>query len=356
MPLEIINISKSFGSRQILNNISLSINDNEFVVFLGPSGCGKTTLLRIIAGLEKENEGQILFNEKVINNLEPKDRSIGMVFQNYALYPHLSVFENIAFPLKVNKLKKVEIEKKVKEIADFIGLSDYLNHKPKQLSGGQKQRVALGRAISRNPKIFLFDEPLSNLDAILRSSMRFELYQLHKQLKTISIYVTHDQVEAMTMGDRIVVLNDGVIQQIATPKEIYERPANKFVASFIGNPQINFLRGYFDKNKKTINLGNVEFQIDSEIDTNQEVTLGIRPEKINFEDNQNDKINLGESVIKSIDYLGNESIIHCKYNNETITVLTSISNSEILKPNKKINLYTSKSSILVFDNNDNLIG
>lgn len=354
MPLEIKNISKSFNEKSILKDLSLLIYDNEFVVFLGPSGCGKTTLLRIIAGLEKQDTGEIYFNNELISNREPKDRSIGMVFQNYALYPHLTVYENIAFPLKVNRINKVEIDKIVKDIADFIGLTEYLNHKPKQLSGGQKQRVALGRAISRNPKIFLFDEPLSNLDAKLRSTMRFELYQLHKKLDTISIYVTHDQVEAMTMGDRIVVMNDGIIQQVDTPKEIYEKPANRFVASFIGNPQINFFDAVYDSSQKTINLRKEAISYVLDFDRNVNVTLGIRPENIVFNYQNEDFTKLGEVRIHSIEYLGNESIIYFEYENEIRTLLTKDNNE--IKIGEKYTIYTKKNNILIFDENNKLIG
>lgn len=354
MPLEIKNISKSFNNRKILNDISLFILDNEFIVFLGPSGCGKTTLLRIIAGLEKEDSGEINYNGVTINKLEPKDRQIGMVFQNYALYPHLTVFDNIAFPLKVNKISKKDIHKKVVEIADFIGLSEYLHHKPKQLSGGQKQRVALGRAISRNPKIFLFDEPLSNLDAKLRSTMRFELYQLHKKLNTTSIYVTHDQVEAMTMGDRIVVMNDAAIQQVATPKEIYEKPANRFVASFIGNPQINFFDGAYDHSEKTIKLGQITIPYSLNFNQDINVTLGIRPENIFFDTHKNSCINLGFAKIHSIEYLGNESIIYFEYDGE---IKTSLSKEKInLKIGEKYSISTFEKNILIFDENNQLIG
>lgn len=354
MPLEIKNISKSFNNRKILNDISLSILDNEFIVFLGPSGCGKTTLLRIIAGLEKEDSGEINYSGITINKMEPKDRQIGMVFQNYALYPHLTVFDNIAFPLIVNKISKNEINKKVVEIANFIGLSEYLNHKPKQLSGGQKQRVALGRAISRNPKIFLFDEPLSNLDAKLRSTMRFELYQLHRKLNTTSIYVTHDQVEAMTMGDRIVVMNDASIQQVATPKEIYEKPANRFVASFIGNPQINFFDGAYDHSEKTIKLGQITIPCSLNFNQDINITLGIRPENIFFDTHNNNCINLGFAKIHSIEYLGNESIIHFEYDGEIKTSLSKENNN--LKIGEKYSISTFEKNILIFDENNKLIG
>lgn len=354
MPLEIINISKSFNNRQILKNISLNIQDNEFIVFLGPSGCGKTTLLRIIAGLEKADSGEIRFKGAILSDLEPKDRRIGMVFQNYALYPHLTVYENIAFPLKVNKVGRNEIDRKVKEIAQFIGLTEYLNHKPKQLSGGQKQRVALGRAISRNPEIFLFDEPLSNLDAKLRSTMRFELYQLHKKLKTTSIYVTHDQVEAMTMGDRIVVLNNGEIQQIGTPVEIYERPANTYVASFIGNPQINFFDGIYDENNFVVQLNQVDIKINLNLKHQQKVTLGVRPENIILSPDTLDMVYLGNAVIQSIEYLGNESIVNFEYNGEFKTSLISGIKPYSIGTTYKV--YTSKSKILIFDHNNQLIG
>jgi len=354
MPLEIKNISKSFNNQRILKNITLTIFDNEFIVFLGPSGCGKTTLLRIIAGLEKADSGEIWFNNTLLSNLEPKDRSIGMVFQNYALYPHLTVYDNIAFPLKVNKIGKKEIDKKVREIAQFIGLTEYLHHKPKQLSGGQKQRVALGRAISRNPKIFLFDEPLSNLDAKLRSTMRFELYQLHKQLNTTSIYVTHDQVEAMTMGDRIVVINNGEIQQIGTPMEIYERPANTYVASFIGNPQINLFKGSYNYNKSVVELNQVAIELNLNLINQQQVTLGIRPENIILSEDELDLIYLGSAVIQSIEYLGNESVVNFEYDGELKSSL--ISSKKSYNIGKTYKVYTTKSKLLIFDINNQLIG
>ncbi len=232
------NICKSYSNGyNAVKNVNIDIQDKEFVVLVGPSGCGKSTTLRMIAGLEEISSGELHIGERLVNDVDPKDRDIAMVFQNYALYPHLSVYDNMAFALKLRKMPKDEIDKKVKEAARILDLEKVLDRKPKALSGGQRQRVALGRAIVRNPQVFLMDEPLSNLDAKLRTSMRTEISKLHKSLGTTFIYVTHDQVEAMTMADRIVVMKDGVVQQIATPQEIYDHPANMFVAGFIGAPQ-----------------------------------------------------------------------------------------------------------------------
>jgi multiple sugar transport system ATP-binding protein len=362
--LRLEHICKSFTKDKfILNDISLSIDEGEFVVFLGPSGCGKTTLLRIIAGLEKEDKGKIYFDDVEINNFEPKDRNIGMVFQNYALYPHLSVYDNIAFPLKINGIKKAQIEQRVKEISEFIGLSEFLQYKPKQLSGGQKQRVALGRAISRNPKLFLFDEPLSNLDAKLRAQMRTELYKLHRELKTTSIYVTHDQVEAMTMADKIVVLNNGTIQQIGTPSEVYKKPANLFVASFIGNPQINLFDVEISINDNhyvcnVLNQNDADFSFifpnNFQIEIYRLITqIGIRPESIYFEKNDVFQIKFGRFKIFSIEYMGNESIV----NFETSDGIKSfrVTNKLQFKENEMVDLYINQNDILFFDNNGNKV-
>ncbi len=239
--LDLLSISKSFGAAKVLHDISLAINDKEFVVFVGPSGCGKSTLLRIIAGLEEATSGQIMIGGDDVSNAHPVDRGISMVFQSYALYPHLSVYENIAFPLRVQKLSQQDMDTRVQRAADILQLTDKLQLKPGQLSGGQRQRVAIGRSIVRNPKIFLFDEPLSNLDAALRGDMRVELSQLHRSLDATMVYVTHDQVEAMTMADRIVVLNAGRVEQFGTPMELYHHPKTKFVASFIGQPNMNLV-------------------------------------------------------------------------------------------------------------------
>lgn len=236
-------VRKIYDKKVVIDNIDLEIKDKEFIVLVGASGCGKSTILRMIAGLEDITDGEILIGDKKVNNIHPKDRDIAFVFQSYALYPHMTVRENIAFGLKMRKGPKDEIEKKVLEAAKILDLTEYLDRKPKQLSGGQRQRVALGRAIVRNPKVFLMDEPLSNLDAKLRVQMRAEIKKLHEKLQTTFIYVTHDQTEALTMGDRIVVLDKGVIQQVDSPEEIYNNPQNMFVAGFVGSPQMNFIAG-----------------------------------------------------------------------------------------------------------------
>src|SRR5437016_5235591 len=233
-------LNKKYDEVHAVKNVNLDIRDKEFVVLVGPSGCGKTTTLRMVAGLESITSGQILIDEKVVNELAPMDRDIAMVFQNYALYPHMSVYDNMAFGLKMRKFDRPEIARRVREAAEILGIQDYLRRKPRQLSGGQRQRVALGRAIVRHPQVFLFDEPLSNLDAKLRVQMRVELKKLHNRLGTTAIYVTHDQVEAMTLGDRVVVMKDGFVQQVGEPLELYNQPANRFVAGVIGLPAMNF--------------------------------------------------------------------------------------------------------------------
>lgn len=258
------NVTKIYENKnKVIDNISLEIKDKEFIVLVGASGCGKSTLLRMIAGLEDISEGEIYIGDKKVNDVHPKDRDIAFVFQSYALYPHMTVRENIAFGLKMRKIDKATIEKKVQEAADILDLGPYLDRKPKQLSGGQRQRVALGRAIVRNPKVFLMDEPLSNLDAKLRVQMRSEIKKLHERLQTTFIYVTHDQTEALTMGDRIVVLDKGIIQQVDSPEEIYNNPSNTFVAGFVGSPQMNFINGK-----------------DIPFETPQNAIVGIRPEKM----------------------------------------------------------------------------
>ena len=278
----------------VVQDFQLEIKDKEFIVFVGPSGCGKSTTLRMIAGLEDISEGEIYIGDQLVNKLPPKDRDISMVFQNYALYPNLSVYENIAFGLRMRKLPKHEIDLAVKNASRILEIEPYLNRKPKELSGGQRQRVALGRAIVRDPKLFLMDEPLSNLDAKLRVTMRMEITKLHKKLGTTFIFVTHDQVEAMTMADRIVVMKGGIIQQCDTPEAVYSKPSNTFVASFIGSPQINFINGRIQENPQ----GRLEFhtnrfhlKINEAIEdilrknnqVNKSVILGIRPENVKLE-------------------------------------------------------------------------
>ncbi len=269
------NVTKIYDKNVVINNINLEVKDKEFVVLVGASGCGKSTILRMIAGLEEITSGEIFIGDKRVNDIPPKDRDIAFVFQSYALYPHMTVRENIAFGLKMRKVDKKIIEQKVIEAAEILDLTDYLDRRPKQLSGGQRQRVALGRAIVRNPKVFLMDEPLSNLDAKLRVQMRSEIKKLHEKLQTTFIYVTHDQTEALTMGDRIVVLDKGIIQQVDTPEEIYNNPANTFVAGFIGSPQMNFIEGkalgldesilYGVRPEKMINNGNIKKTVNVEI-------------------------------------------------------------------------------------------
>ena len=241
--VEIVDVRKSYGDQAVIHGVSIPIANGEFVALVGPSGCGKSTLLRMIAGLEEITGGDVKIGDKVVNGLPPKDRDIAMVFQNYALYPHKTVAENMGFALKLRKTPKAEVDTRVKRAAEILDLMPYLNRYPRQLSGGQRQRVAMGRAIVRAPQVFLFDEPLSNLDAKLRVQMRAEIKELHQRLKTTTVYVTHDQVEAMTMADRIVVLHDGIVEQIGTPLELYDRPNNLFVAGFIGSPAMNMFKG-----------------------------------------------------------------------------------------------------------------
>ena len=303
-----------------LEDVNITINDGEFVVLVGPSGCGKTTLLRMVAGLEDITEGEISIGDKTVNDVAPKDRDIAMVFQNYALYPHMSVFDNMAFSLKLRKLPKDEIDQKVKDAAKTLEISELLERKPKALSGGQRQRVAMGRAIVRNPQAFLMDEPLSNLDAKLRVQMRAELGQLHTQLQTTTLYVTHDQVEAMTMGDRVAVIRKGELQQIDTPREIYLNPKNIFVAGFIGSPSMNFVYANVDVNKSSVKLNFGNDQIDYKGDKleklktfeNKEIVMGIRPEA--FEDgNYANTSEYSESIkvsVSLLEQLGSDSYIH----------------------------------------------
>src|ERR1700760_1566306 len=252
--VDVVNARKAYGGVEVIHGVSLSIADGEFVTLVGPSGCGKSTLLRMIAGLESITDGKIKIGPRVVNNLPPRDRDIAMVFQNYALYPHKTVEQNMSFGLKLRNTPKDDIQTRVKRAADILHVAPYLSRYPRQLSGGQRQRVAMGRAIVRDPQVFLFDDPLSNLDAQLRVQMRAEIKELHQRLKTTTIYVTHDQIEAMTMADRIVVLHDGIIEQIGAPLELYDRPQNLFVAGFIGSPAMNFLRGSIRAN------GKLEFQ------------------------------------------------------------------------------------------------
>ncbi|MEQ1899431.1 MAG: sn-glycerol-3-phosphate ABC transporter ATP-binding protein UgpC [Devosia sp.] len=285
--VSIRNVRKNYGNIEVLHGVSVDIADGEFVILVGPSGCGKSTLLRMIAGLEEITSGDIDIGGRVVNNLAPKDRDIAMVFQSYALYPHMTVEQNMGFSLKLQRVNKDETRKRVANAASILGLEPYLKRYPRHLSGGQRQRVAMGRAIVRNPAVFLFDEPLSNLDAKLRVQMRSEIKQNHQRLKTTTVYVTHDQIEAMTMADRIVVMHDGVIEQIGTPLELYDRPANLFVAGFIGSPAMNMIGGKLDGDQFVAADG-TRIPLGSIIPSNsmgRAVTLGVRPEHLSLDPN-----------------------------------------------------------------------
>lgn len=309
--INIVKCDKTFGSAKILKGIDLQISSGEFLVLVGPSGCGKSTLLRTIAGLEKLDSGSISVGGKEINNVEPQNRDIAMVFQSYALYPHMNVAENMGFSLKLQRISDAEISHRVKEISDLLQISHLLNRKPKELSGGQRQRVALGRALTRKTPVILFDEPLSNLDAHLRSQMRVEIKRLHQTLKSTMIYVTHDQMEATTMGDRIAVLRDGVVEQIGTPTEIYHHPKNMFIASFIGSPEMNFLEGGILKKLPW-----------PEVATKEQV-LGVRPESIkivNGDLNSNEVI-LGDYHIELSENLGGQQMLHGTIDGQSVRLL-----------------------------------
>lgn len=305
------NVKKSYDNKQYsVKDFNLEIEDGEFIILVGPSGCGKTTTLRMIAGLENITEGEIFIDGKKINDVSPKDRDLAMVFQNYALYPHKTVYDNMASPLKLRKMDKQTIDKKVRDAAKMLEISEYLDRKPAKLSGGQKQRVALGRCIVRSPKAFLMDEPLSNLDAKLRVQMRAEIINLQRTLNKTFIYVTHDQVEAMTMGDKIVVMNDGYIQQADTAAELYNNPVNKFVASFIGSPSMNFLE-FMDGN---ISLNGSNFSVDC----HKGIYMGVRPEHIDLVEGK-DSVSF-EARVDSIEPLGAENYINIHLNDKHAVV------------------------------------
>ena len=321
------NVDKERGRKKAIDNISFTVHDKEFMVIVGPSGCGKSTLLRMIAGLEEISEGTLSIDGKRINDLGPRDRDIAMVFQNYALYPHMTVYDNMAFGLKLKKFKKTEIKERVMQTAKLLEIEDELYRKPKTLSGGQRQRVAIGRAIIRRPKVFLFDEPLSNLDAKLRSQMRIELQKLHREINATMIYVTHDQTEAMTLGNRIAVLNKGNLMQLDTPLQLYKNPNNRFVAGFIGSPTMNFIKGILKKEGDhffieaspgcKILLGSA---IPSSLQSNvgNELEIGIRPENIIISDNE--IAGTGQNILEVAAYenMGNEQLIYLALNNQTL--------------------------------------
>jgi len=308
--VKINEIRKSYGTVEILHGLNIDIADGEFLALVGPSGCGKSTLLRMIAGLEPINSGTIAIGDRVVNNLPPSERDIAMVFQTYALYPHKSVAENMGFALKVAKVDKSEIDRRVKEAAEILSLTEYLDRRPRHLSGGQRQRVAMGRAIVRDPQVFLFDEPLSNLDAKLRIQMRTEIKELHQRLKTTTVFVTHDQIEAMTLADRIVVMQGGIIEQIGTPLELYDNPANKFVATFIGAPSMNLLAAEISDGKTSI--GDLTF--DGPSGTGK-VTLGIRPEHLILSD---DGLPM---QVKVVEPTGAETMVFLRYEGQNVTAI-----------------------------------
>ena len=329
------NIKKTYEDGvTVIDNLNLEIKDKEFIILVGPSGCGKSTTLRMIAGLEEISEGELLIGDKIVNNVSPKDRDIAMVFQSYALYPHMSVYKNMAFGLLNRKVPKNEIDKKVKAAAKILDIEEYLNRKPRALSGGQRQRVALGRAMVREPAVFLLDEPLSNLDAKLRTEMRSRISMLHKELKTTFVYVTHDQTEAMTMGDRIVVMRDGIIQQFDTPQNLYNHPKNIFVAGFIGSPQMNFIDSVIKKKNNSYYAEFLDYSIklpermykNLKNYENKEIILGIRPENISISPNEVEntiKIHVDIAEMTGADYflygqLGDKKVIANVSSNQNI--------------------------------------
>jgi multiple sugar transport system ATP-binding protein len=345
------NVSKFFSkNKPVVQNINIEILDREFVVLVGPSGCGKSTTLRLIAGLEELTSGEIFIDGRIVNNLSPKDRDIAMVFQNYALYPHMTVYENIAFGMKLKNLPKDEIKERVNNAAKTLELEEYLDRKPKALSGGQRQRVALGRAIVRNPKVFLFDEPLSNLDAKLRVQMRAEIIKLHKRLNTTMIYVTHDQTEAMTMGEKIVVMKDGFIKQIDSPLNLYNYPKNKFVAGFIGSPAMNFVKGKIiktDKVKFESEKSELSFTIKNNYEAfiNLPVNAGIRPEDLHLEP-QNDDNEKIDVKIDLAEQMGNEQFFH--FTIEGLEWIVRSSSKTELKAGSKVSLYFNNNTVHLF--------
>ena len=358
--VELRNVTKVYDNQVVaVRDASLTINDKEFLVLVGPSGCGKSTLLRMIAGLEDITAGEILIDGQVVNDVPPKDRDIAMVFQNYALYPHMTVFENMAFGLKLRKFPREEIERRVKEAAEILGLTEFLSRKPKALSGGQRQRVALGRAIVRKPKVFLFDEPLSNLDAKLRVQMRIEISRLHQRLQTTMIYVTHDQIEAMTMGDRIVVMKDGVIQQVDTPMTLYNNPVNLFVAGFIGSPAMNFITGHIVKANGALRFESpvFSFTVPEEHQTSLtpyiglEVILGVRPEHIaDVRLHSRNELTEPQTITAEVvEPIGNEMFVYFSANNQNYCM--RVSTETVYRPGEEITVGLVKKHVYFFDPN-----
>ena len=343
--MQIRQVHKSFGSVEVVHGISVDVEDGEFVVLVGPSGCGKSTLLRMIAGLEEISSGEISIGSRVVNNLRPKDRDIAMVFQNYALYPHMNVAKNMGFSLKLRGEKKELIDQKVRAAANILGLEPYLDRYPRQLSGGQRQRVAMGRSIVRAPQVFLFDEPLSNLDAKLRVQMRTEIKELHQRLKTTTVYVTHDQIEAMTMADKIVVMHDGIVEQIGTPLALYDKPDNLFVAGFIGSPAMNVLSGTLKVNGKAefagpggVKLPAIGAPAGSD---NRPVIYGVRPEHFTIADDG------AEAEIVVVEPTGSEIQVFAKMGGQDIVAV--FRERHQFKPGEKIRLKPDPKLVHLFD-------
>jgi multiple sugar transport system ATP-binding protein len=342
------------GNVKAVDSVNINIEDREFVVLVGPSGCGKSTTLRMIAGLEDITDGELTIDGKVVNDVPPKDRDIAMVFQNYALYPHMSVYDNMAFGLKIRKFPKEEIEQRVREAAKILDIEELLDRKPKALSGGQRQRVAVGRAIVRQPKVFLFDEPLSNLDAKLRVQMRAEISSLHNRLNATMIYVTHDQVEAMTMADKIVVMKFGIIQQIGSPMDLYNTPANKFVAGFIGSPPMNFLNVTIVKEGDALyaDEGDFRIKLDGRLAkvlkdyTNKHMTFGIRPEDMNVAEKAEDGMTINAEV-SVIEPLGAET--HVFINTKSHQLIARLGPTIDQKIGEKISLVPNLDKVTFFD-------
>ncbi|MBU2023396.1 MAG: sn-glycerol-3-phosphate ABC transporter ATP-binding protein UgpC [Gammaproteobacteria bacterium] len=344
------------GNVHTVKDFNLKINDGEFIVFLGPSGCGKSTTLRMLAGLEDISGGEILINNKVVNDLEPIERDIAMVFQSYALYPHMSVYQNIAFALKLAGLSKSEIEEKVRPVADMLQLTPLLDRKPRALSGGQRQRVAMGRAMVRTPEVFLFDEPLSNLDAKLRNSMRTEIKTLHKKIKKTTIYVTHDQVEAMTLADRIVILRDGKVEQVGTPREIYHSPANKFVAGFIGSPAMNFIPVELAKDEGWhVDIAGQKLNLLGDVDDNQtdtKATLGIRPCDIHITPDLLTNPLVIKGTVENLELLGSTIQLTSRLGDSQITV--EAPSSHMVNEDEVTNFYIDESRLHLFSDQTGL--
>ncbi|MFH0777562.1 MAG: sn-glycerol-3-phosphate ABC transporter ATP-binding protein UgpC [Candidatus Eisenbacteria bacterium] len=350
-------VSKRFAGDVIaVNNVDLNIRDKELLVLVGPSGCGKTTVLRIVAGLEQLSEGQVYVDGTLVNDVAPKDRDIAMVFQSYALYPHMSVYDNMAFGLKLRKFDKTEIDRRVREAAGILEIASLLSRKPKALSGGQRQRVAVGRAIVRHPKVFLFDEPLSNLDAKLRVQMRAEIVKLHARLGVTMIYVTHDQTEAMTMGQRIAVMNKGIVSQIDAPLEVYRRPADSFVAGFIGTPSMNLLSGKLTSagGRLVLESGSISLEIPRELEfvrqacPHGELTVGVRPEDVTPSESPGAaSLDLGDGNVELVEVLGSEAVVHVGIDGVTLVYRTS--GAKLPARGETVRLSAPLSRVHVFD-------